>query len=307
LVRILAMPELIAIFFLLICSVSAQTDTLETSLSIPRFSNTADPDNISSCYEYNGTPLLRMGNLLSMRYIDAGGFVEVRNEPRFNQSVLPNHNWRGFGFIYVKIPVFLKNSGSLYASAGIEHECAHPTMGIMEPAQQAVELIYDGTYRRYILNSVCAAIVHRQTFARWSLAGSIEYQFYIQSKNTPELPNPDLSMSHGFSAGATSSLNVFKRFVWISGLFGRVIAQGIDSRTGPVYFDRGKEQVQIISDYPVINNTTTLSVKSGLYIDGILKGRKPGLYFSFLYGHIHGFVDSRDTRTRFSAGLELLR
>ena len=56
----------------------------------------AGPNSIGSAVEYCGMLHMKAGELISVGIVDLGGFIEVRNEPRFNQGIFPNHNWRGF-------------------------------------------------------------------------------------------------------------------------------------------------------------------------------------------------------------------
>ncbi len=104
----------------------------------------ADPDIISSGYCYNGVPNFKVSTAFNIKYFQFGGFIEVRNEKRFNQALLPNHNWRGFAFLNGIFPIVKK--GSLIT--GIEHESAHPTMGFHENNYYAYEKIYDNKYRK---------------------------------------------------------------------------------------------------------------------------------------------------------------
>lgn|GEM_PF-5825223 len=59
----------------------------------------AVPDFIATGYEFCGVPMLKIGDYVATRYVDAAGFFEARTEIRFTRAILPNHNRRGFGFV----------------------------------------------------------------------------------------------------------------------------------------------------------------------------------------------------------------
>ena len=150
--------------------------------------NSADPNHVATGLLYNGTLNIKVGDRTGWKWLSAGGFVEVRNESRFNESVFPNHNWRGFGIIQVKYPVTVKGKPRIFLFTGAEHESAHATMGIVEPTDKAYELIYDQKYRRVIMNAVLAgaAVVH--------LAGKNRYSAGLRYLFSTGLFSPPLIM-----------------------------------------------------------------------------------------------------------------
>ena len=124
----------------------------------------ADPDLAATGVSLGRELSIRIGDHLETRWLQAGGLFEARNESRFNQGLLPNHNWRGFLYVHAvaDLNTFAHLPFVLYA--GFEHESAHPTMGIERPTAVSYEMIYDGTYRRFMLNSIPCGIVRAQNF-----------------------------------------------------------------------------------------------------------------------------------------------
>jgi len=278
---------------------------LNTSLSAANH-NMADPDIISTGVSFSWVPTAKIGDFISFYDIDLGGFLETRNESRFNQGVLPNHNWRGFAFIKYNLEVKKDEDQTISIDFGVEHESAHPTMGFTEFNDSAYELIYDGLYRNINLNSLLMGYKH--SFGKdFKLKFMFDYQVYFFSKNTPELHNTDLALSHGFSPGVEFILPFYKSFGWYISIFDRYIFQSREKRDDLIYYDEDGSVVQRISSYPIINNVNTISIKTGLLYFWTGAGRKVNLYTQLLYGNIFGFVDSRDNRLKLYFGVELLQ
>ncbi|PKL39224.1 MAG: hypothetical protein CVV44_10200 [Spirochaetae bacterium HGW-Spirochaetae-1] len=265
----------------------------------------ADPDNPSSGIEFYGVPSAKIGEHISFWNLYLGAFLESRNEKRFSQGILPNHNWRGFASLYYGHAVLDDDVQKLSFYGGFEHESAHPTMGFYEHNDSAYEMIYDNLYRNINLNSMLL----RGRFV-WKkiieMAIIFDYQFYFCSKNTPELHNTDLSQSHGLSAGFDIAYSVSGSWRVFLSVFDRCIFRGYAERDDDIYFNDGGSVVTRTVSYPVINNVNTVVVKAGMLYEWKAVGRSVGLYGKMLYGNIFGFVDSRERRLQFYCGLELL-
>lgn len=187
-VRELSFIALCSIITLLISRIPASADTV-----------ISDPDHISTGIEYRGVPDIRLGDTFRWENIYFEGMAEIRNESRFNQGVLPNHNWRGFVSIYSGNSLS-ESSEMLKLNYGFEHESAHPTMGLNDGNNSAYDKIYDSTYRNINLNSVMCRL-SSSSGSGYNLTLSGKMQFYFFSRNTPELPVNDLAWSEGVSGG----------------------------------------------------------------------------------------------------------
>jgi len=263
----------------------------------------SDPDHISTGIEYRGTPQARIGDTLSYNYFSFGGMAEIRNEERFNQGALPNHNWRGFVFLYFNQPL-ADEENKLVLTAGFEHESSHPTMGFNDGNDTAYEKIYDGTYRNTNMNSFLLRLCSTLGTG-YSLALSGDAQFYFCSRNTPELPENDLTWSEGFSGGFEFRYPISGNTDFFISGFDRYIFQSLKKVKGNIYHDTDSGVETRREEYPVINNTNTVSARTGLIFNDLIPGRKVSIYCGILYGNIYGFVDSREKQTVYSIGIEI--
>lgn len=268
----------------------------------------ADPDNTTSGYEYSGTALIKVGDYVNFRFLSAGGFVEIRNEKRFNQKLLPNHNWRGYVFAYGHYNTTDQPDKSVGFSVGFEHESAHPTMGIKEAPSTVFDMIYDDRYRTMVLNSLVCRYSRYSLFDQNLVRFSFDYQFYFQSKNTPELSGDELANGNGLSGGIeyyrifTSLLSVY------ASVFDRYIFKGKKKATGTIYMNDTAGGFQNITvSQPVINDMNTISFKTGLVFSLKKISREIELYYTMLYGNIFGFVDSREDRWKIGGGISIAR
>lgn len=263
----------------------------------------SDPDHISTGFEYRGTPVARIGDTFTYWQFSSGGMAEIRNEERFNQGALPNHNWRGFVFLYFNQP-FINEGNKLDLTAGFEHESSHPTMGFNDGNDTAYDKIYDGTYRNTNMNSFLLRLSNTSG-SGYALTFTGDAQFYFYSRNTPELPVNELTWSEGIAGGFEFRypLSVNTDF-FISG-FDRYIFQSAEEVRGDIYYDTDSGVEIRNEDYPIINNTNTVSARTGLIFNDLISGRKVSVYCGFLYGNIYGFVDSREKRTVYSVGIEI--
>jgi hypothetical protein len=266
---------------------------------------TADPDLIGCGVEFLPAIKVKAGDLVPIGIAAIGGFIESRNEPRFNQGLLPNHNWRGFisgaGFY----PLFGKVHAKLSLTAGIEHESSHATMGIAEATKQPFELIYDNTYRKSALNSL-------QSGARFETFDANDYllckgtmAFYLLSKNTPELSGLKTGSAIGFSFGSVYRHLFGKKSGFFLSVHERHIFKGQVTSHGNVYYLDNGSLIEKQVDYSVMNKIGTLSFCTGFSFPFFQARHLCEIYLRFLYGHNYGFVDSRETRSLLSVGMAL--
>ncbi len=260
----------------------------------------ADPDFISTGYSYSGRSELRAGDIFGYGKISAGGMVEIRNEERFNQKFLPNHNWRGYAFIYHN-SYFRHYHSPVIVSAGFEHESAHPTMGLNEGSNGAYEKIYDGTWRNINLNSFKT----RLSYISGPVGFTGDLQFYFNSRNTPELANNKLTWSEGVSGGIDYRYYLTPGIDLYVSLFDRYIFESRKKIVADIYLDTSSGVETRTINYPVINNVNTVTLKCGVIFHNIIPDRKLSLFIRLLYGNIYGFVDSREKRSVLSAGIEI--
>jgi len=266
----------------------------------------ADPDRIATGFEFRGSPAVRVGDRVQIGPFDAGGMVEVRNEERFHQEALPNHNWRGFAFACFSRDLYGGEFFRASITGGYEHESAHPTGGLGSDGGSAHEAIYDGIYRNINLNSLMVRLAG-EAGRRCALRLSADYQYYFLGRNTPELPGDELGSSHGLSGGVELSLPVADGMKVFVSAFGRRIFQGPDDETGEVYVESGGEVRKSTVSYPLINGVSTVSARCGLSAENLVPHGTVSLCFGILHGNIFGFVDSRERRTVYSIGVEIAR
>lgn len=280
-------------------------------ISTTAFSNdglSANPDHFRSSLAVtsDGVPVASIAERISLKWFSLGGLIEVRNEKRFNQEILPNHNWRGV----VRAEFLLKdikwNTLETGFITGLYHESAHPTMGIVVETDNAYEKIYDKTYRWMVLNAANFGNRVSRSFMPGNLTAELFYHFYFMSKNTPELSGGVLTQGHGLSGGMQFDCDVGKAGAAYLSLYGRFIFDSRMKATGEVYSEDHSVLTLKETTYPVIHRSGTFSLKAGLNRK-ITPGLRIGLFTGFLYGHPLGFIDSRDIRRNFSLGFEIFR
>lgn len=288
-------------------STSALTLTLAfsfSSLASPTL--TADPDHIASGLEFGGTTSIQIGDCLPYRNFRIGGMLAARNEERFTEIVLPNHNWRGIGCISYQRSLGDTTNPPWLLSVALKHESAHPTMGIEEPTRKACEMVYDGQYRRFILNSLSLRgryCILKSRRTELKVAG--QYNLLFLSKNTPELLNQDLGLGNGFSGGIEYAHPVLDSANLYISIFDRIILEGSRLASGAVFFGDDANLSLNTVDYPIINSVNTLAVEAGIALRPKSIKRSIRIFTRFVHGNIYGFVDSRDKRTRVSVGVEI--
>ncbi|MCX7727291.1 MAG: hypothetical protein N2053_10640, partial [Chitinispirillaceae bacterium] len=252
---------------------------------------------------YNGTLSIKVGDILLLKGVKIGGFVELRNEKRFNIGLFPNHNWRGFISAHTYYPLVDIIQTVVFAFSGIEHESAHATMGIVEHTTNPFEMIYDHTYRKMCLNSIYSGIGLRMfdEIQNFNLRSSIN--FYFLSKNTPELSNSELTNTIGFSGGMNYRYLFKKNINLFISFYERLILKSKAKREGSVYIvnENGVSTVNI--SYPVINTVNTFSVTFGITMPFFISRKNVDIYFKYLFGNIYGYVDSREKRHIFGGGI----
>lgn len=276
---------------LLLCA--GQLSAAETVLS--------DPDHVSTGFEYRGAADVRLGDSFRKDIFSFGGMIDIRNESRFNQKFLPNHNWRGFGFVYMEQPLL---NELLSLTAGVEHESAHPTMGFNDGNDTAYDKVYDSTYRAMNLNSLLLRL-NSISGTGYTLIIFGDAQFYFKSKNTPELPENDLTWSEGISCGLEFRYPVCENTELFFSGFNRYVFESREKVKGNIYHDSDSGVETRYEDYPLINAVNTFSLKTGIILKSFIPDRKLAVYCGFLYGNIFGFVDSREKRTVYSLGIEI--
>ncbi len=263
----------------------------------------ADPDLIGSAVEYCGTLQLKVGDRFTIGRFDIGGFAEMRSEPRFNQRLLPIHNWRGVLCGFYSYPLIRQMQLALSLFTGLEHENAHATMGIVEPTNDPYGMIYDHQYRKSILNALPggAELIMYDQLHWLVLRGSGEW--YFLSKNTPELAGLVVGNSGGLSIGGEYRYLFGDRISCFASLHDRLIFRGAAHTVGGIYDFEDTALVTTKQDYPVINQVNTVSVLGGISLPLFQSRRLLEVYFRYLYGHSYGYVDSREVRSIVAVGV----
>ncbi len=264
----------------------------------------ADPNIALTCIEYSGTPAAKIGDLFRWGNISIGGFLQSRNEERFHQGALPNHNWRGFAFLNYTYSLPAWGSFSPALIMGVEHESAHPSGGFYENNDEAYEMIYDGLYRNINMNSI-------RLSPMLSLFNGIahlrlDYQLYLFSKNTPELHDTALAHGNGLSGGFDGIFPLSQDYAFFISAFFRYIFTSSARRSDWIYHNHNGTVVQIYEEYPVINSVHTISLKAGIIVPHIAQRRTLSLFARLLHGNPYGFIDSRENRFVIAVGVELM-
>lgn len=264
---------------------------------------TADPELIASGAELSRTLSVKVGDRFTVGGLDIGGFVETRNEPRFNQGVLPNHNWRGFVSALYSFPLIRDMQFSTILFTGIEHESSHATMGIVEETRDPYAMIYDHKYRKHSMNGIQfgAQLVMFDQVNRLALQG--RGIWYLFSRNTPELPGLDLTHSGGVSLGGVYRHLFSRRIGGFVSAHGRLVFRSSAERSAEVYIRDGDGMVLRRLNYPVMNRIGTVNIQTGLTVPLFEARRFFDIYVKYLYGNIYGYVDSRDKRHVVALGL----
>ena len=269
--------------------------------------NTADINMIACDIEQKSTMQVRVGDIITFGAISAGGFFESRNEPLFNQNILPNHSWRGVLSFSSAWPVFQQVQSTIDAIATFEHESAHATMGIKKPTLNPFYMIFDNTYRKVSLNAGKAgARIYMydqvQTFSAYATIDG-----YLNSKNTPELPGLKTGSSFGLSCGGFYRHAIVGYMDVFISLHNRYIHEGSRKEDGEIFVRKDGTLRTSSRDYPLIAATNTFSVCTGMGIPLFQSRHRLELYGRWLYGSPYGYVDSRDIRNFFAVGCALSR
>jgi hypothetical protein len=208
--------------------------------------------------------------------------IVIRNEARFNQGFLPNHNWRGFVHAGYRIAPSVLTKREPAFVAALEHESAHPTMGIEEPPRTCYDAVYDGSYRRYLLNSLLIRVGKSWTLRHLVAMAKVDYQFYFYSKNTPEPASLDAGQSNGVSPGAEVRVPVRRTYAFVS-VFDRYIARGRTTDVGEVHIVGRSGIMAQRQTWPIMAEMNTVVVKAGYAMPLVKLRRTLSVYVD---GHI---------------------
>ncbi len=263
----------------------------------------ADLNSIGSAIEFDGALQLKVGDALSMGNATIGGFVEIQNETRFDEGLLPNHRWRGVLSGTVSCVLRDHMQQKLLLFTGLEHESSHATMGIVESTEDPYEMIFDHRYRRCMLNALPLGLSYEayDRIQRFVIRGYGAW--YFLSKNTPELDEKTVGNSGGFAASALYRYQIGKRIGLFFSVHERFLFRGPRLHKGTVYVDENGELSAKTLDYPVVNRISTFSIASGVSLPLFRSRRLLSVYLRFLHGNLYGYVDSRDIRSRISVGM----
>lgn len=273
---------------------------LLVSLNLPAENTTkADPDYTFTGFEFAGATSVKLGDYVKLKFLEMGGFIEVRDEKHFNNKFAPNHNWRGFFFLHSAITTTDNPDKKIFLNIGYEHESAHPTMGIKKETTDPYIKIYDGQYRVIDLNSLLLRYNRIQLFNQNTISIKFDYQFYFYTKNTPELTDSTRSISNGLSLGLEYSMAINDYLNFYISAFDRYIFKGKKKASGDIYIGNDT----LYKKYPIINELNTITAKTGVALNLSKIKRQVEIYCSILYGNIFGFVDSREKRLRVAGGI----
>jgi len=266
----------------------------------------ADIDAIDSRVQWSGTAALKLGELWRIGGFRTGGFIEIRDDSRFNRAILPNHNWRGYALAGYDVPLWVHDSSLFELPIEFHHESAHATMGIEEPTDNAYEKIYDGTYRNVNRNAFCTGLNLRYG-KRFRTTLDLRVLQYWKSRNTPEASNTKLGTGNALTAGSSWSapLTALTPSSWrlTVSSFVRKEFSGNTRYATQLYVGDSL----LTAPYAVIQNTVSLS--GMLALDRALDCTvgEIGLFVQAIYGNAGGFQDSREQIKTFAGGLTIHR
>lgn len=265
----------------------------------------ADPNSIASGFEYCGTLHLKAGDRFVFKWFEMGGFIEIRNEARFNRGLFPNHNWHGFISGLFTWPAIRRMQLTLEIIGGIEHESSHATMGIVEKTEDPFGMVYDHKYRKSVLNAAPLSVQLEMFDQAQRLILKGGGAWYFLSKNTPELEGLTVAGSGGLMFSGVYRYLFSQRFGCFLSLHERLIFTGAARSEGEVYFagDNGPERE--MRDYPIIRKANTITVQGGVSLPLFQSRRLLDIYIRYLYGHCYGYIDSRDSRSVAAVGMML--
>ncbi|MGL1935545.1 MAG: hypothetical protein OCD01_11010 [Fibrobacterales bacterium] len=234
---------------------------------------------------------------INLSQVTIGGMIEARNDTHFNQSILPNHCWRGnlvVGFDSVLVGPEFGEYKSFIGVYGV-HQSAHATMGIQEDISDPSYQIYDGTYRQSNLNALSLQmnIVSSQGL-QWHGSGL----GYFYSKNTPELPGLHKDISFGVKSGVHWQIKMYRSLSFFGAGTFDYIAEGSKKVVESIAVEGGLEK----RAYPVIAEQYRIAFRTGItYYRKEVK--LLSLYSGYSYGCRSGYYDSRERLHLFRLGL----
>lgn len=278
-------------------------------LSLPLWAeNVADIDHVDSRIEWAGLPAIKVGEYLAANGFSLGGFVELRDEARFDQGYLPNHQWRGFLRLGYTYDVNILDSLQAQFPMGYQHESAHASMGIKEETTRAYDLIYDDRYRIVNRNAFFAGYALRYRHG-WDVCWQTKYLRYVGSRNTPEAANKVLTYGNGFATGLDVSfpMSWVNRPQWAFVVSGFLRQEFESSRkvNTLVHFDSTGGAQELLVDYPVFRATRGIVGTMGLSVP--MGTRRLFFYGQYGFGNLGGFYDSRQKNTRVAGGVMFMR
>lgn len=287
---------------LFICMVFFATDV--TAVAQPE-QIASDPDRIATVFEYSSTLSLKTGDQAAFGPCLVGGFIETANEPQLGSGTLPNQRWRGFFSAQYTHPLIELMQQSYVLSVGIEHSSSYGSLRMQQPTSNTALLIYDGTIRNSILNAIPIGVKAYlfDQHNRLSLQG--RYLFYVNSKNTPELSGVTRAAGHGFSAGFLYRyINHDHRSYFLSGN-DRFIFKSHATAEEYLYTQHNNSIVPVITASPVIEQSHTFTLTTGVSTPLYRIRRSLSLYCRYLTGSGYGFIDSRVRESTVSVGIAL--
>lgn len=260
-------------------------------------------DHIDSRLEYAGTTDLKLGDRLRIGNFSLGGFMEVRNEERFHEEYLPNHNWRGV-VRFAHEQVFVKGGwGSLTIPLAFQHESAHASMGIEGPTRSAFEMIYDGNYRNVNRNGFSTGAVYQFQGPVYLILQGF-YTRYLFSRNAPEAADTHLTEGNAMQFGAELRLPMGSRkLAACASAYYRQEFESDETKISTIYYDSDTGPVALKVNYSPLQRTRTISALLGLRYSWNV--RPVMLYSTWTFGNQGGFVDSRAETYRVAMGIQL--
>jgi hypothetical protein len=263
----------------------------------------ANPEFISSGIEFSKTASMRIGDQYFIKNFRFGGIIEVRNEERFNKGIFPNHNWRGFALTEYSI---VNQKQFLAIDLGLQHQSAHPTMGIVTHPESEYEYIYDSKFRRFSMNSITLSFSKNHQFGKFSFLWKLKPLYFFYSTNTPEIDASTHSESIGADFGTTINYKINHSSLFASCYLNTQVTSD-DMKNGNRWFTSGDSVASERVDSPVIQSAPTFNSRAGWALPVFNNISTMNIYTQFRFGHPRGFADSRESRSDISIGILLYK
>ena len=191
-------------------------------------------------------------------------------------------------------------------AVGLDHESAHPTMGITIATDNPYYMIYDGSYRTMSMNSAFLRYRKRFFIDRFSPCIFVDGHGYFYSKNTPELSGRTFGEGLGISGGTEFVLAVSDGIGIYVSLYGRKIFGILKNANGSEYIDSLGTAVLTGANETPVQGVETLAADAGVSFMIKPISRYLIVHGGYLWGNIFGFVDSREKRNVFDIGISLV-